>query len=164
MAVDAHFCVTLARDRCVAEDEIQSQFNTYREALLKNTQYYGAIIIRSDRGPDLVIDDEVWATVQNLCFLAAPDLIAGRVVEVPYFRYGSALILSPHGEDVVFSGEFIPTVSLPIKEVLPPLYQCGLRYTNLLRRLGEYEPNSSVMANNLLAQSEVARRAIEGQL
>jgi hypothetical protein len=160
VTVKVHFCVLVSRDKCLTEAEIETQFDVYREALLANDQYYGTITISSDDHPDVVIDDEVWATVQNLCFLAAPDLIAGKSVEIPYFRYGSSLKLTVEGDYVRFAGEFIPTVQVPRRELLWELYACGLRYIDFLRKLGQLDPNFMITAQNLTQQAGMAKEAI----
>lgn len=161
MAIEVTFCMNVSRDRRLTEKEINAQFDTYRSELLANDQYYGAILISSPGQPDVVVDDEVWATVQNLCFLSTPDLIAGKSVSVPYFRYGSELSVNVEGNEVVISGEFVPIGRFALQELLPALYDCGLRYIQFLRRLGEYSSYYEPTIKYLEEQAEVALQALE---
>ena len=160
MTVEVSFCIKIERDICLSEKDIDTNFNTYRSGLLSNDNLYGELIITSPGQPDIHIDDEVWATVQNLCFLAIPDLLAGKSVRIPYFRYASELKVDTVGPEVSISGEFVRTGRFMLQPLVIALYSCGQRFIQFLRRLSENDPNYEALIQHLEQQVKVARQAL----
>lgn len=161
MTVEVSFCMNIGENVCLSEKDMDTSFDDYRSELLANDNHYGEVVISSPGQPDIRIDDEVWATIQNLCFLAIPNLRAGKPVVVLYFRYDSELRLDPEGQEVLISGEFIPMGKVKLQELIPALYSCGKRFINFLRRLGGDNPNYTILIKHLEEQAEIARQALD---
>jgi len=137
MAVEVTFCIHTRARRCVPEEIIANEFAAWRPTLLGKHQGYGAILIRAPGQPAVDVDDELWALVQNLCFLPIPDLLAAHPVDIPYFRYADTFRLEPIGDKIRISGGMLPEAEFPGRPLLDGLYDCGRRFIALLRRLGD---------------------------
>lgn len=137
MAVEVTFRMQVELNAWVGEQDLAADLGPHLAALLANDQSYGELIIRSEGQPEVSVDDEMWSTVANVCFVGVAELLAGREVVNPYMRYNGEVRLTPEGERVRVSGDFIPTAVYERRELLPALHECGRRYVKFLRRLGE---------------------------
>jgi hypothetical protein len=160
MTVQATFRMQVGANTFLDEEEINHNLEAHRPALLANDNNYGEVVIRSAEPPDIRIDDEVWATVHNLCFGAIPGLLVGKGVTVDLLRYPGVVELVPQGGQVRISGTVIPTRVFQTRELLPALYACGRRYLHFLRRLGGGDANYEAIISHLESQAENARKAL----
>lgn len=163
MAVEVTFRMQVELNEWVGEQEIAADLGRHRAALVANDQGYGELIIRAGGQAEVGVDDEMGATVANVCFYGVAELAAGREVVCPYMRYAGELRLTPEGERVRVSGDFIPSAAYDRRELLPALCDCGLRYVKFLRRLGDEAGAGGFveMAEHLERLAESARAALE---
>ncbi|MFP5272945.1 hypothetical protein [Coleofasciculus sp. G1-WW12-02] len=167
MTVEVTFCVNINRDLCVSEEEINANFDTFRLELLEDGNYYGevlngAVVISSPGQPDIRVEDELEATVHNLCFQFIPDLVAEKHIVVTYFRYYGYLRLDPEGDYVLLSGDSVPMVRILRDELAPALYNCGLRFIKFWRRLRD-DPAYEEIFQDFEGLAEVARQSLESK-
>lgn len=161
MSIEVTFCLNIGEDVCIDEDEINARFDAYLPSLLTDEDYIGNIIINSPGQPVIRIEDELWAIVQNLCFLSIPNLLLGKSVDILYYSYNGHLRLEPDGNEVVISGDYIPVVKVARQELVNALYSCGHRFVEFFRRLKGSNPNFSATIEHLEKQEEIAKQALE---
>lgn len=167
MGVTATFCVNISSDDCIDEEQLNTEFESNRPKIIADERRHGAIngaiVIRSPQNPDIRVEDELEAVVQNVCFLALPDLLAGKRVIVPYFRYPGEIELKPEGHQLLMSGEAIPEERLELREAVFAFYECGQRVVSFLRRLrsdGAESAESEDAIRYLEGKEKVARQAL----
>ena len=119
----------------LSEEEINVSLDVYRSRLRTRNRYDGAIIINSPGQPIVQAEDELPAIVKNICFGAIPDLIAGKKVVIGYYDHYGELRLEPQVSNILISGDDIPTITVPCREFLPALYDCGQRFIRFLTHL-----------------------------
>jgi hypothetical protein len=83
------------------------------------------------------IADELFSSVQRLCFEGASALlVAGAVVDYPYFSSNANARLVADGDTVVVSGSDVPDSTFPRWELIRALYACGVRWLAMLDKIG----------------------------
>jgi hypothetical protein len=103
-------------------------------SLIASEEMEGAIVI--DHAS--ILDDLGFAT-KHLCFEAVERLAAsGGIYEYRYFTSYTQATLTSSADDstIVLSGEDILACEFSRKDLLPALYECGLRYLEFLEELG----------------------------
>jgi hypothetical protein len=158
--MDVTFCINLGGDACLSEAEIASEFHNLRATLLQTEVLEGGIIIRSSDATEVQIEDELEAAIQNVCFVSIPKLVAGEHVVVRYFSYYGYLRFDPEGDNVLISGDFVPTVRVLRAELIPALFHCGRRFVELYRRFAATDSSHEANIRHLEAQAEIAQRAL----
>lgn len=70
----------------------------------------GLLLIKADGQPDVTIDDEIWHQLSHL-LRALAELRTGELpyAAIPYFSQPGAYELTPEGEQLVLSGDYVPT-------------------------------------------------------
>jgi hypothetical protein len=121
----------------LSEDEIVTSFDTYGEQLCAQEALEGAVVVQAPRIADLIIEDELWVIVQNLCFTGVVTLLEERpeVLHYRYFHHDGDLVLIPSTRFIKIMGDEVPTNTYEAAELLPALYRCGERYLALRQRL-----------------------------
>ncbi|HKX29012.1 MAG TPA: hypothetical protein VJ302_15050 [Blastocatellia bacterium] len=160
MTVEVTFCLYINKDLCLGESDINDDFDSHRAGLIANTNNYGNVIIRSVGQPEIYIDDEVWATVNNLCLGSIPALLAGEAVVVGYLRYNGEVTLTPKDHQIQISGDFISTSLIESRELLPALLDCGRRYIQFLHRFDGSDVDYVDIIKHLDTQFEIASQAL----
>lgn len=156
MTLTVGFCVQVDGGDCLDEQELALPAASSHVFELRHLD--GAITIRS--GMEVAIEDELPPLVQNLCFRALPALLAGEAVSLRYFSMPGEFRLHPTGDVVRISGDLIEEVSLNRRELIPALYECGVRFIGALRHLGGEDPRTAGVVQNLEADAEATRRAL----
>jgi hypothetical protein len=133
--IDVTFCLDLGGDDCVNERELGAHFETYRERLVGDDRFSGAIVLAPGNGPAVKYEDELGPAVQDLCFRSIPALLAGKTVNLTTFSYPGNVRLAPEGDAVVISGDVVRTAILPLRPLAHGLYDCGVRFIAFARRL-----------------------------
>jgi len=165
VSVTVAFCVSIASDACVDEDQITADFEHYRPKILADEErdgaLDGAVLIRVPGEPEVKVEDELEAIVENLCIRAIPDLVAGRHVVVRYFQYYGYLRLDPEDQNVLISGDFVPKVRISLRETTLGLYECGRRFLTFLLRYKESDPAYVASIQDMMREADEARKAID---
>lgn len=159
MAVSVQFCINIDGNVCLEEDKLSSDSN--QSDLIKNENFVGAIIIRTQDGIECRIKDELEATVQNLCFLSIQKLKMGQNVVIKYFSYYGYLRLDPEGDTVVISGDFVPKIRVPSEELTLNLYNCGVRFVEFFQGLRGQDADYARSIQHLKQQAEEAKSFID---
>ena len=120
------------------EAELASRPDHGRAALGELEALEGALIIEVPGQPVIRVDDDLSAAVQHLCLACAPALLSEQPKSYVY-RYTTTdghVVMIPLGNLVRLVGEHIPTATAATHTLLPALFACGLRYLQLLDRIG----------------------------
>lgn len=161
MTTTVTFCIQLGNEECLSEYDITADFESFREKLCEIEVLEGAIIINSSGNPEIRVEDELEAAIQNICFLSIPKLKAGEHVVVRYFSIYGYFRLDPEGDNVLISGDYVPSIRVLRNDLLLALYACGQRFVALLRQLRAGDPLYEGNISHLEDQAESARRIIE---
>lgn len=143
MGIQVAFCISLGEDVCVSE----GQLTDHQEKIAGLKVLEGVVTIQVPDQPPLEVEDELAATIQNLCFDAVKKLLAGKKAVVPYFSSAGSIRLSPQDDVVMIAGVIssegycVPPVSVPRPEIPAALYGCGSRYIQFLRQLAPLSIN-----------------------
>jgi hypothetical protein len=146
----------------VPERALEDSLDGHRELIERQDPIEAAVVIEATGQPRLEIVDALPAIAQNLCFSAVARLAdqAGDCVAYRHWSDDDTLVLVPLGGPrgaVRLIGEDTPTVTVRTEELLPALYDCGMRMLGLLERLGGDGPAT---AEFLRAAAERAREAL----
>ncbi|MBG1271105.1 hypothetical protein [Nostoc sp. WHI] len=163
MTVKVTFCAQIREGNdflCIAEDDLEAKFEDYREKLFSNTGNDGFIIISSPEQPDVQIQDELWAIIQNLCFIAIPDLIAHKSVVIRIYNNYGYVRLDPEADLVRISGDGLPDVRVTRAELITSLYACGKRFIQFLRKLGEDDPEYKDIIEGVEEHAKLAQQTL----
>jgi hypothetical protein len=70
----------------------------------------GLLLIKSDGQPDVTINDEIWHQLSHL-LRALAEVHTGEspYAAIPYFSQPGAYEITPEGEHLVLSGDYVPT-------------------------------------------------------
>jgi hypothetical protein len=131
------FCIKVGR-ACLDEGGVLAEPDASRQALLDNPTFDGILTIHAGGGLTRV-EDELRAVVQNICFRAVVELLAGRNFVYRYMGYYGYFRMDPEGREVVLSGDFVKTARLPLGATVRALYECGERFLEALREVGGEE-------------------------
>ncbi|GAA4924002.1 hypothetical protein LX16_5354 [Stackebrandtia albiflava] len=109
---------------------------------------------------ELVVEDELSAAVSGLCFEAVTRLL--DTPELPYaYRcaYQTAhVVLVPMMDTIRLFGEGTPVVDAPRRELLPAMYDCGMRYVRFLS--GRDDHWAGYVVETLRSRAEVTAEAL----
>ncbi|HYJ37954.1 MAG TPA: hypothetical protein VEV87_05035 [Chitinophagaceae bacterium] len=121
----------------LTEAMLFSELEKYKESVLQREVVDGAIVITATEQEKLIVSDELWAAVQNLCFESIPVILDEKreTFLYRYTSYDGHLIMIPLGNMIRFTGENIPMITVPSKELFPALYECGKRFISFLSKL-----------------------------
>jgi hypothetical protein len=122
---------------CVAEPSDPadpSAIDLFRALAAENEDEMGTVTI-SYGSYSAGVEDSLYATVANLCLGPAAELAAGKDVEMRYFLTYGFLRLAVEGDEVVVSGDFVPTGRVPRQQLLAALVDCGRRFVELFDRI-----------------------------
>ncbi len=165
MAVMVEFCVNLGNDTCVGEDRINADLGHYYLELAaveeRDGAIDGAVLIRVPGEPEVKVEDEFEAIVENLCSRAIPDLVAGRRVVVRYFQYCGYLRLDPEDQNMLISGDFVPKVRTNLRETALGFYECGQRFLEFWLRYKENDPAYVASVQDMMGEADKSRKAID---
>jgi hypothetical protein len=115
-----------------AETELLDHAEAWRAALAANENLEGILTIQAGE-EEIHIEDDLDATVQNLCLRATVELLAGREARMLYFCCAGELILRPEGAEVRISGDFLTMeVVLPLRALVRSLIESARRFLHLL--------------------------------
>lgn len=118
----------------VDEQVLGDQWDTYRSAILNPENVNGALAISGDGGEALV-QDELWHIMSELCFAIPPLLSNGVSGTFKYLSWPGEVRLSVEGSLVRVSGGDVPDFTVPMKELVRGLVECGQRYQALIGRV-----------------------------
>jgi hypothetical protein len=158
-SVTASFILHLHGGGSVNEQQLLANDEALRRRLQHD--FYGAIVIRAPGQPDVTVDDEVTATVFNLCFSAISDVLEGRPVEVPYMRYSGSVRVEPVAHRVRVSGDMVPEATYITHDFTWAVYCCGERFVEYLRRIAGVDRSASEQIPDLEEARVKARRALD---
>lgn len=165
MPVTVTFCINTSSDACVSEDELATDLERHRVAILADEERHGvmngALIVRAPGVPDVRIEDEIEYLVHQICFLAIPDLLANKHIVVRHFRYLGYVRLDPEAMQQLISGDDIPSARVTYHELVPALVACGERFILFLRRLNGGTPEGEDRVQLLERNAAIACEAIQ---
>jgi hypothetical protein len=121
----------------IPEGRLAECFEHYRAFLGTLKVLHGALVIAAEGQDPLYAVDELWAAVQNLCF-TCPVEILETPRETFVYRFTSSadqIVVSAHGDNVRLLATDGADVTVPQRELFPPLYACGECFLRLLRDL-----------------------------
>jgi len=153
--------VFLPSSELLTERLLQSQSYVYEDLFISNGRCEGAIHISADSGFDFVIEDELPALIKNLCFEAnAQEQRTGEAIYY-YFSDNGMLYLTTAGENVSVRSnrEFISTFNRD--EWTTALGDCGNRFIELLRTIGNRDETRVAERESLIALLEKAKDILE---
>lgn len=143
----------------IDEETLARKFDDYGDLLRRQKTLEGALLIEAQGQPPLRVQDELWAAAQNLCFVAVKRLLEDRR-GCNMYRYTSSdghVITIPMGYHVRIIGEHVGPATIEMRTLLPALFECGVRFTNLLERLGG---DHGETAKHLQPFADAAREAL----
>ena len=120
-----------------------------------------AVVLKVPGQPEGRVQDELWALAENLCFRAVCELAkseAGNFV-IKLTSTEDHVVLLPLANQLRIIGEDLEPITGPRAEMLPALFECGLRIYDLFIRLGE---GQEAFLERLRPLTEDARRALSG--
>ena len=135
MSISVHFCVDVKGSGCVAEEQLFSNWERYRPALLANKRLEGAIIIAAPGTEQVCFEDELPNPVLHLCFGAVPAILKGDPVTVAYFNQPGEIRIAVDGAVAHVSGDFLSSLQADRRELAVALFGCGRRFLDLLRKM-----------------------------
>lgn len=146
--------------REVPEQSLTGAWEELRALVERQDPLEGTIVVEVDGQAVLEVGDELWAAAQNLCFAGVSAVLSGERDCLLYRLTSSEghLVLLPMGHLVRLFGDRFPTVTAPQAELLPDLFDCGLRLLDLYRRVGD---DAAHQASYLEPFAEEARRRLE---
>ncbi len=159
--VSVSFCLTVADEACVGEENLVSDPETYADSLPDAWDLEGAVIIECGEQPEVRIEDELLPTVQNVCFGCIPDLLAQEHVVVRYFGHYGYLRFDPEGAEELVSGDFVPKIRVPRVPFAQGLYACGGRFLDFLRQVYSDQPNFEADIDHVLELAKAAGEALK---
>jgi hypothetical protein len=121
----------------VSEEALASGWDGYRALVERQDPLEGTIVVEVAGQPVLEVHDELWAAAQNLCFAGAGAAAADEHCYLYRFTSSdSTVVVLPLASLVRLFGDTTPTLTAPKADLLPALFECGLRCIELYRRLG----------------------------
>jgi len=149
-------------DRYWSEDEISTKWSEFQRHFAKDCVDSGALVVRGADASEARLHDVLGAMVQNVCFRSLESLSMGRDVVVEGFSYEGQVELHVHAEETTVSGDGVEgTTVVPTKLLIESLYDCGLRYTETLRRLSGHERAVESLERDAEAAARVIRSPID---
>jgi hypothetical protein len=119
----------------------------------------GAVVITAG-DQALEVEDELSATISGLCFGGVASLLDEP--DRPFlhrFAYQTAhIVMIPMMDSVRIFGEQTPVVTVDRDNLLPALYDCGLRYVKFLESHTDHW--AGYAAETLRSRAELTRRAL----
>jgi hypothetical protein len=162
MSLSVTFSIQVRRGEYVSENELTANIDQYREQLHAVDSWIGEIVIVTDDGTEVHIEDDLDVLVQHLCFRCVRELRAGQHTLVQYWSYYGYVRLDPEANTVVISGDFIPKVRVMATDLLPALYSCGRRYLVFARNIYGHSEAVQQAYAAAEAEAEQARQALQG--
>jgi hypothetical protein len=159
MSTTVTFCIETFVGPCLEEDQLEQALEVQRERLLSR-HIDGYVILRADGQPEVRIEDELPATVQNLCFGAIGDLLADRPVTVSYYSMSGQFQLEPTDRGIRINGDMVPSAVFDQEALVPALYACGQRFVQYLRLRASDDPGTVAVIQHLQTQEAQARAAL----
>jgi len=144
----------------ISEEVLANDLENYREILLEQEVLEGSLLIEVQDQPRLEVTDELWAVVQNLCFACFPALLEEKRECYIYTctSYDGHIVMLQLADLIRLIGEDTPTITEKKQKLLPELFDCGIRYLEFLKRLGD-DRNESVQY--LQPFADKARRILQ---
>ncbi|MCF2150973.1 hypothetical protein IQ276_032020 [Desmonostoc muscorum LEGE 12446] len=169
MKTKVEFCAYIREENefpCIDENTLKIDFEKYREKLINNLDADGLIVISSLEEPDtrIQIQDELWAIVQNLCFIAILDLVAQKSAVVRIYNNYGYVRLDPEANQVRISGDGIPDVRIDRSDLIIALYDCGKRFIEFFRMLRGNDLEYQDVIQGLEEHAETAKQCIQDWL
>ncbi len=121
------FSVTFDFRRYYSEDEVGQDGGGLAGRIARVPDIEGALEI-TWLDTQIKIADQLAPWVQNLCYLAIPDLAQGQNVVVSYILMSGVLELVCEGEWIELHSEHFETARLPRLPLLTSLVSCGHRF------------------------------------
>lgn len=118
----------------VGEADLWADLAATRAGLINNESVEGVITLHLPTG-DICVEDDLHAAIPNLCLLPIPRLFAGQQATYLYFSCAGQLYLSPVGDEVTLTGDFIDETRAPLRPLVDELLACGERFIRCLRAL-----------------------------
>jgi hypothetical protein len=128
------FRVRLDQDQLLDESQLRDTTDSEQAKLAATSAFQGVLELTDDGVPAVLIEDEIEAWVQNLCYDAVPRVLGGESFEILYFSYAGRVGLEPSGPGVTVRGDYIETAHFPIGTLLPALVSCGDRFVDWARK------------------------------
>lgn len=122
---------------CVAEPVSTADFALVEQALEKNAERSGELVITSTGNDEVRIKDSLDALVMQLCFESQADLRAKKHVVVGHYLVYGYIRLDPEGDLSLLSGDFIAKVRVPREQFAVALFEAGVRYIEVIRHLSK---------------------------
>jgi hypothetical protein len=161
MMLKIEYQILLPSGDMLTEQSLQSLRYLYEDLFDSYGFCEGAIHISDDAGFDMLIEDELPALIKNLCFEAnAEEQLTGRGIYY-YVSDVSRLYLTREGEKVSVSSnrEFISTFNRD--EWSTRLGDCGKRYIQLLRTIGNRDETRVAERESLISLLEISKNILE---
>ncbi|WP_138502614.1 hypothetical protein [Nostoc sp. PA-18-2419] len=169
MKTKVEFCAYIREGNefpCIDENTLKVDFKKYRDKLINYLDADGLIVISSLDEPNtrVQIQDELWAIVQNLCFITIPDLVAEKSAVVRIYNNYGFVRLDPEGNIVRISGDGIPDIRIDRSELIVALYDCGKRFIEFFRMLRGNDLEYQDVIQGLDEHAKTAKQSIENWL
>lgn len=158
--VSVKFSVTFDYKHYYSEDVINKDSIGLASRLTRSSEIDGAIEI-TWRDKQLKIADQLAPWVQNLCYLAIPELVQGKNIVVSYIQMSGVLTLSCKGEWIELSSEHFETVRLPRLPLLTSLVNCGRRFEDFVTMAKQGDENYLAQLVDFKQFREAALNALE---
>jgi len=119
----------------LSEDIISTIKDDSIELLKQQEVIIGSIEIKVSDQEQLIVSDELWAAVQNICFECITAIFDGKKENYLYrfTEYEGHINLIPDGNKIRIISENAPMVTAPANELFTALYKCGKRFIAFLK-------------------------------
>jgi hypothetical protein len=135
------FKVLVSTDDYISESDLEQNWDRYRDELRSLNNPDGLLLITAPgQAEGCLLADPLNSLVSDLCFQAVSQLAANEEAVLEFSASDVEVRLTPEGEDVVLTGNTIPTTRVTRKTLLPELVACGERYMALLHKLHDDQP------------------------
>ena len=153
------YCITFDYNRFYSEQELKEGTPELLNELSHAPAIEGAIVIQTPENT-VEIRDELLPWIQNVCFLAIPDLSEGEPVHIDYFSRSGYIDLTPSGGMVKITGNLIREITCPQQELLQQLFECGKRFIAYMKTVKKNDADFMANLNYIATLEAPARRAL----
>lgn len=158
--VSVRFSVTFDYKTYYSEEELAQEGGGLAVRVAGVPEIEGALEI-TWRDIHIKLSDQLAPWVQNLCYLAIPELAQAQNVVVSYILMSGVLKLCCEEEWIELSSEHFETVRLPRLPLLNSLVKCGHRFENFVAKVKQGDENYLAQLVDFPQFRQAARYALD---
>jgi hypothetical protein len=144
--INVRFSVVANGGEAVDEATLRTQIATYRSWLQQEDEFEGVLELRKAGGVILTIEDALPAIVKNFCFLSIPDILASQPFVYHYYSSYGQVALTLQDTRLLITDSNLQAVAVDQDAFIRAVYDCGVRFINLLEQAQTPEPHPKTTA------------------